>query len=127
MFGIDAYHAPLGRRKLFVNRYPARWAGLRDDGPLGLNLSANGAQFLSPGQRPGCASPSNIMRPERPRYAEVNSVVAGYRTPSRRINAARYPGICPGLRDDAQLALASLGKLEAEIQQGMKELEGMMR
>jgi hypothetical protein len=129
MFGIDAYRAPLGRRKLFVNRYPARWAGLRDDGPLGLNLSANGAQFLSPGQRPGFASPTNIMRPERPRHAEVNSVVAGYRTPSRRINVpvACYRGICTGLRDDARLALASLGKLEAEIQQGMKELEGMLR
>ena len=129
MFGIDAYRAPLGRRKLFVNRYPARWAGLRDDGPLGLNLSANGAQFLSPGQRPGFASPTNILRPERPRYAEVNSVVAGYRTPSRRINVsvARYPGICPGLRDDARLALASLGTLEAEIQQGIKKLKGMLR
>jgi len=45
MFGIDAGRAPLGRRKLFVNRYPARWAGLRDDCPLGLNLSANGAQL----------------------------------------------------------------------------------
>jgi hypothetical protein len=33
----------------------ARWAGLRNDGPLGLNLSANGAEFLSPGQRPGNA------------------------------------------------------------------------
>jgi hypothetical protein len=46
MFGIEAYRAPLGRRKLFVNRYPARWAGLRDDGPLGLNLSANGGKKL---------------------------------------------------------------------------------
>jgi len=36
-----------------VNRYyPARWAGLRDDGPLGLNRGANGTQSLSPGQRP---------------------------------------------------------------------------
>ena len=129
MFGIDAYRAPLGRRKLFVYRYPARWAGLRDDGPVGLNLSANGAQFLSPGQRPGFASPTNIMRPERPRYAEVNFVVAGYRTPLGRINVsvARYPGRCPGLRDEAPLALASLGKLETDIQQGMKEPEGMMR
>src|SRR5438034_848920 len=129
MFGIDACRAPLGRRKLFVNRYPARWAGLRDDGPLGLNLSANGAQFLSPGQRPGFASPTNLMRPEGPRCAEVNSVVAGYRTPSRRINlvVARCPGMCPGLSDDAPLALASLGKLEAEIQQGMEELERMLR
>jgi hypothetical protein len=129
MFGIDDYRAPLGRRKLFVNRYPARWAGLRNDGPLGLNLSANGAQFLNRGQRPVFASPTNIMRPERPRYAEVNSVVAGYRTPSRRINVsvARYPEICPGLSDDAPLALASLGKLEAEIQQAMNELEGMLK
>ena len=84
MFGIDDHRAPLGRRKLFVIRYPARWAGLRDhgalglnfganaarltdDGPLGLNLSANGAQSLSPGQRPGFAIPTNIMRPEWPR------------------------------------------------------------
>ena len=123
------YRGPSGRRGLFVACYPARWAGLRDDGPLGLNLSANGAQFLSPGQHPECASPSNIMRPERPRYAEVNSVVAGYRTPSRCIDVsdARYPGSFPGLSDDAPLALASLGKLQAEIQQGMMELEGMLR
>jgi hypothetical protein len=37
------------------------------------------------------------------------------------------PGRRPGLRNDAPLALKSLGQLEAEIQQGMKELEGMLK
>ena len=67
------------------------------------------------------------MRPEGPRYA---GVVAGrYRAPLGRMNVSivRYPGRCPGLRDDAPLALKALGQLEAEIQQGMKELEGMLR
>jgi hypothetical protein len=49
MCGIDDYRAPLGRTKLFVNRYPARWAGLRDDGPLSLNFGANGALLMDDG------------------------------------------------------------------------------
>ena len=34
MCGIESYRAPLGRRKSLVSRYPARWAGLRNRGPL---------------------------------------------------------------------------------------------
>ena len=31
------YRAPLGRMDGFIARYPARWAGLRDHGPLARN------------------------------------------------------------------------------------------
>jgi len=132
MFGIDDHRAPLGRRKLFVIRYPDRWAGLRDDGPLGLNLSANGAQprdddplglnlgvngarlgddgplglnlsangaqSLSPGQRPGFAIPTNIMRPEGPRYASMRN-----RGPKGRHPSAQPHGL--GIRADKSCGL----------------------
>lgn len=112
MCGIETYRAPLGRRKLLVIRYPARWAGLRDVGPLGQStsaslhrrrFSANGAQLLSAAQWAGYASPTNILRPKRPRYD--------------RRQRMRPPGEI----------LKALGQLEAEIQQGMKELEGMLK
>jgi hypothetical protein len=108
MCGIEmqmcaGYRAPLGRRNIFAVRYPARWAGLRDVGPLGQNTSANGASSLSPGQRPGFTSPTNILRPEGPRYNSWQRSVA--------------PGEI----------LKALGQVEAEIQQGIKELEGMLK
>ena len=155
MCGIDVmrramrwYRTPLGRGHSRVAN-PGRWPGLRDDGPLGLNsrrrssakgaqslspayragsrnasnscgptgcdnggsfhrpyrtgFSANGAQSLSLGHRPRLASPTNITRPERPRYDGRQCS----RTPNE--------------------ILQSLAKLETEIQQGMKELEGMLK
>lgn len=107
MCGIDlqmraGYRAPLGRGNVFMVRYPARWAGLRNHGPLGRNVSANGASSLSPGQRPGFVSPTKTMRPER--------------SPYDRRGRSAAPGEI----------LKVLGQLEAEIQQGMKELEGLI-
>ncbi len=107
MCGIDfqigaGYRAPLGRGKLCV-AYPGRCPGLRDVGPLGRGRSANGAEFLSPAQRAGYALPHFSMRPERPRY----DVGLAHRPPGEILKA--------------------LGQLEAEIQQGMKELEGMLK
>ena len=34
MCGIEWYHAPLGRLELLMGLNPARWAGLRNHGPL---------------------------------------------------------------------------------------------
>jgi hypothetical protein len=73
-----AYRAPLGRMNCSVIRDPARWAGLRNRGPLARTHrthpahrtpqtpSAKGASFLSPAHRAGSAC-RQIMRPERPR------------------------------------------------------------
>ena len=99
---VACYRAPLGRMNVSVARYPARWAG---------------------------HSCRQIMRPEGPRYAAAAWVVAGYRAPLGRMNVSvvRYPARWAGLRDSAPLALKALGQLEAEIQQGMKELEGMLK
>ena len=115
MCGIDlqlraGYRAPLGRGNIFVVCYPARWAGLRDVGPLGQNtsaglnrrqFSASCASFLSPAQRPGSSSAQNSCG------------IKGRDT--RR--AHRPP----------RAILKTLGQLVADIQQGMKELEGMLK
>jgi len=51
---------------VFSALHPARWAGLRNNGPLGLKRSANGAQFLSPGPMPWVCVMAKIRRPEGP-------------------------------------------------------------
>ena len=120
MCGINDYRAPLGRRKLFVAGYPARYPGflcvaypgrcpgLRDDAPLALGLRPNGPIFLSPAQRAGFkAHRAGLLSRQKSR---------GLKGRDRR-RAHRPPGEI----------LASLGNLEAEIQQGMKELEGMLK
>ncbi len=77
-----------------------------------------GPSFLSPGQRPGLTFPQNFIRPEGAEYRDLSG---------RMICWHEYPARWAGLRDDAPLALKALGQLEAEIQQGMKELEGMLK
>ena len=100
MSGIETDRAPLGRL-IRLTVYPARWAGLRDDAPLALGLRPNGPRFLSPAQRPVSLSPQNSC---------------GLKGRDRR-RAHRPPGEI----------LKALGQLEAEIQQGIKELEGMLK
>ena len=39
MCGIDDYRAPLGRTDLLMDLNPARWAGLRNHGPLARNVT----------------------------------------------------------------------------------------
>ena len=113
MCGINDYRAPLGRRKLFVAGYPARYPGflcvaypgrcpgLRDDAPLALGLRPNGPIFLSPAHRAG------LLFRQKSRGLKGRDGRRAHRPPGE--------------------ILASLGKLEAEIQQGMKELEAMLR
>jgi hypothetical protein len=68
---------------------------------LGQNTNANGASSLSPGQRLGYAFTQNSC---------------GLKGLDKR-RPHRPPGEI----------LKALGQLEAEIQQGMKELEGMLK
>ncbi len=67
-----------------------------------------GPLFLSPAQRAGYAPAYFVMRPEGPRYVHGNRVPEGDRAPLGRTNIsmAVTPGRCPGLRDDAPLALS---------------------
>lgn len=102
MCGIETYRAPLGRMIRLAD-YPARWAGLRDGAPLALVFWPNGPISVSPAHRAGFASTTNMMRPERPRYD------------------GRWHSSPPGE------ILKALGQREAEIQQGMKEREGMLK
>src|SRR6478735_4945691 len=75
------YPTPLGRMNVMTDD-PARWAGLRDDGPLVQPVSsANGAPSLSPGQRPG-DDRGNDRRPERSRLG-----VAGHAPVSHPVGA----------------------------------------
>ena len=111
MCGINDYRAPLGRRKLFVARYPAypgRYPGLRDDAPLALGLRPNGPIFLSPAQRAGFkAHRAGLLSRQKS---------CGLKGRDTR-RAHRQPGEI----------LTSLDKPGAEIQQGMKEMEGMLK
>ena len=67
-----AHRAPLGRMNLLVALNPARWAGLRNHGPLARAASAKGASSLSPGQRPGY-SRRNRPQPIGPRFERCNA------------------------------------------------------
>jgi len=101
MCGIDPYRAPLGRINVSVERYPARWAGLRDYAPLALGQRPNGSPFLSPAQRAGLS------------FTQTSRGLKG-----RDKRRAHRPW---------REILKALGQLEAEIQPGMKELEGMLK
>jgi hypothetical protein len=77
-----------------------------------------GPSSLSPGRRPGLTFPHDFIRPVGAEYRDLSG---------RMICRHEYPARWAGLRDGAPLALKALGQLEAEIQQGMKELEGMLK
>lgn len=83
-----------------------------------LGFRPKGPSFLSPGQRPGLTFPHNLICP----------VGAEYRDPSSRMTCLHeYPARWAGLSHCAPLAFKTLGQLKAEIQQGTKELEGMLK
>ena len=88
------------------------------------------------GQRPGNAGTID-RRPEGSRYRSGEAGPVTDRAPlGRRVARTGWnPGRCPGLRNDAPLAretctsegiLKRLAKLEQEIAEGRKELEGML-
>ena len=88
---------------------------------------------LSPGQRPGSGTPIG-WRPVGPRSGAVWSGAPWYRAPLvRGIPTDGNPGRCPGLRNDAPLALKTItmGKCkmnrEDKITKGRKELEGLLK
>jgi len=108
MFGIDDYRAPLVRINVLMSVNPGRCPGLRDGAPLVQGLRPNGPIFLSPAHRAGFKAQRSGSS-----FARKSCGLKG----RNKRRAHRPPGEI----------LKALGKPEAEIQQGMKELAGMVK
>jgi len=121
-------HAPLARSE----RNPA-WSSPPRPWPNGPTSLSPGQRPGSEGHRPGWATPM-IGRPVGPRSGAAWFGAPWYRTPLvRGIPTDGNPGRCPGLRNDAPLALKTItmGKCkmnrEHKITKGRKELEGLLQ
>ncbi len=87
----------------------------------------NGPTSLSPGQRPGWATPIG-WRPVGPRSGAEWSGAPWYRTPLGRGNPTTiHPGRCPGLRNAAPLARKNITMMKDPIAKGRKEREGLLK
>jgi len=105
MFGIDTHRAPLGRIARFMAPEPARWAGLRNLGPLARSglvasfLAANrrGGQWF-PHLKPSCifahiCLSGPIASPPRQNVDRGRDAV-GLPAPSVRDSSAQAVGLC---------------------------------
>ena len=85
MCGIESYRALLGRGNVFVVRDPARWAGLRNHGPLARTSAVAGIVMLA--RNAATIPPIPLQRGSARRVTVVEALKTAQRTSLAELDA----------------------------------------